>query len=146
MPLMAKNTTCEFEEVYKDGQIQNGTILLATNKLRYEYYNDKLFTIIYNKQWNIIDNIHHREIPNATDQNIKILNKIKTYFQEYPNTPNKIVESEYELIFNQKINQEFLNDITIKSHRLNMKIYFHDCKFDLINDYFFSVKPFFKLK
>ena len=38
---------CNFEEVYKNGQIQQGFFLLKDKELRYEYTNHDLYKIFF---------------------------------------------------------------------------------------------------
>ena len=40
--------SCNFEEVYGNGDTQQGIFLLKNQNLRYEYYDNDLFTIIKN--------------------------------------------------------------------------------------------------
>ena len=46
-PLNAKNVSCEFEEVYQNGETHQGFFLLNNDQIRYEYYNDNLYTLLY---------------------------------------------------------------------------------------------------
>ena len=41
---------CNFEEVYKDGQVQKGFFLIKDDSLRYEYTNQNLFIIFKEKE------------------------------------------------------------------------------------------------
>ena len=38
--------SCNFEEVYGNGEVQQGIFFLKNQKLRYEYFDKNLFTII----------------------------------------------------------------------------------------------------
>jgi hypothetical protein len=40
---------CQFEEVYPDGKIQNGFLLIKNDKMRYEYFDHNLFIIFKKK-------------------------------------------------------------------------------------------------
>ena len=47
--LFSKELICNFEEVYADGNIQSGLILLKDQSIRYQYSDKQLFTIIHHK-------------------------------------------------------------------------------------------------
>ena len=44
--LFALEVTCNFEEVYQNGDVQQGVFLLKDKMMRYQYYDQDLFTII----------------------------------------------------------------------------------------------------
>ena len=44
--IYALEFSCLFEEVYQDGQVQQGTFIIK-NKTRYQYEDKNLYTIIY---------------------------------------------------------------------------------------------------
>ena len=46
--VFALQIDCKFEEVYHDGSIQNGQVLINENNIRYEYFDDTLYTIVKN--------------------------------------------------------------------------------------------------
>ena len=49
--------SCEFEEAYANGDIQQGFLLIKDDKIRYEYLNQELFTLLYvNKKLFLINN------------------------------------------------------------------------------------------
>ena len=50
--LFAFEVTCNFEEVYQNNEIQQGVFLIKGKNLRYQYYNQDLFTIIVNNVMN----------------------------------------------------------------------------------------------
>ena len=45
--LIAKKIYCQFEEVYQNGETQQGQIFLSDEKLRYEYFDKNLFTLLF---------------------------------------------------------------------------------------------------
>ena len=44
--LFAVEVKCNFEEVYKNGEVQEGILMLKDQSLRYQYLKQDLFTII----------------------------------------------------------------------------------------------------
>ena len=141
--LLASDISCNFEEVYHDGEIQNGLILVSKKKVRYEYFKENLFTIIYNKEWNVLKNISNELIPNR-NLNLDLIGKLKKALDQYPDNIEDISNDEYKIKFNPNHNKTFFKDLTISSTRLNLKIHFFDCSNDHISDIYFSHKPFFR--
>ena len=48
--LFSIELACNFEEVYQNGEIQQGIILIKDDKLRYQYNSKNLYTIIRNQE------------------------------------------------------------------------------------------------
>lgn len=140
---MANNIECNFEEVYKNGQIQQGIFLLGNNKLRYEYNDQNLFTILFNEQWEVVAN-KDKKILDIKNIDLEILKEINQYLQMYPDIPEEIIKDNYEILFYKTNSAEFIKSITIKSPKMNMRVHFFNCKsLPSINLYFLS-EPFFE--
>ena len=45
--LFALEVKCNFEEVYQDGQMQQGMLIMKNDLLRYQYFSTDLFTIFH---------------------------------------------------------------------------------------------------
>ena len=45
--LSANSLYCEFEEVYQNGDYQQGLLLMKDGNLRYEYFDENLYTILF---------------------------------------------------------------------------------------------------
>ena len=48
--LSANSLYCEFEEVYQNGDFHQGFLLLKDDNLRYEYFDQSLYTILFLNQ------------------------------------------------------------------------------------------------
>ena len=143
--VFSKDINCRFEEVYSNGQTQEGIILVRKNKIRYEYDDERLFTIFFNNNWSVLQNNSLNFI--ANDQlDLILMEKLRDIFKQFPNTQSPIYFEEYFISFDFDNNKEFYSNIVIKSNSLNMRIYFYDCKFDPINIIYFNSKPYFKFK
>ena len=85
---IAMNITCNFEEVYQDGETQNGRLLIKNDNFRYEYLDKSLYTIIYNK--NSLVAILNRDRNNR--QNLQkekdLFDGLNKIFNSYPNKVN----------------------------------------------------------
>jgi len=142
----SKDTSCRFEEVYIDGQTQQGYLLLTKNKSRYQYLDENLFTIFYeNKDWNVIQNNSLKLIPK--DQlNLELIKKVRNLIVEFPELKSPYFIDEYEINFEFRDDKKFLSNVVIKSQNLNLRIYFYDCDFGPINDIYFSSQPYFSFQ
>ena len=74
---------CKFEEVYQNGETQQGFFLVKDDKFRYEYNSQNLYTILHNQ--NIFFLIENRDttkflkIDKAKSLGVKILNETEWY-------------------------------------------------------------------
>ena len=78
--LFAFEVTCNFEEVYSNSEVQQGVFLIKDDMLRYQYYDQDLFTIIAkNNKYFLINNI------SKTVQRINEKTEaLDINFEEYP--------------------------------------------------------------
>lgn len=136
---------CSFEEVYKNQEIQQGEILIKNNKIRYEYFDKNLFTIIYdNNELYVIKNSntdHYEKI----DKNKKLFEIISNIYSEYPNIKKQYLIEDYEVIIEKSTNEYFIKRMAIKSNTINISIYFNNCIKKPINNLFFEYYPLFEL-
>ena len=83
--LQALELYCEFEEVYSNSDIQNGFFLFKDKKLRYQYYNDNLYTIISDgKEFFIVNNHDNGVVRKITDK-VDHLNAFTMILEKHPN-------------------------------------------------------------
>ena len=96
---MARSINCYFEEVYQNGQVQEGLILIQNNNIRYEYFDNTLYTLIYkfDQQLYLIDNQNRNNIQAVETNKEFFYNLIKLYDQ-YPNINDEIRINDF--IFN----------------------------------------------
>ena len=136
---------CKFEEVYQNGEIQQGIFLVKDDKFRYEYNSKNLYTIIHNQ--NIFLLIENRDTTKflKIEKNTEVLEAILKIIKDYPD-----FKKNYHLD-NATIKVEFNNNRSIKrivllSNKINLSVYINDCEPILIKNMYFSYSPFFKYK
>jgi len=145
--LQALEIYCEFEEVYSNSDIQNGFFLFKDKKLRYQYFNDNLYTIISDGKEYFVVNNHDNDVVQKITDKADYLNAFTMILEKYPNIEpvntynNVIVDLE-------KNSKNFYKRISIRSDNLNLSIYLNECEFLEIDDsYFkhFNIKEFKKI-
>ncbi len=127
---------CDFEEVYQDGSTQFGHLLFNDGLLRYQYLENDLFTIIFNKNYFVIRN-DNRSVVNRLEDD-EILNELKQILINYPNNKSSYSKDDIKIkIINSK-KFEFPKRISINSDEVNLSIYFINCNFEEIPERFFQ--------
>ena len=139
----ANSVRCEFEEVYKDGSIQTGHMLFSDGLMRYQYNDEQLFTIIYNENYYVIRN-DKNSIVNKL-KNDPILNELKFIIADYPKIKNTYIKDDLKISIQNSQVIEFIKRISINSQKLNLSIYFINCKFEAISKGFFQPFSFKKI-
>lgn len=136
---------CNFEEVYKNGEIHQGSMLIKKNKLRYEYFEKDLFTLIYdnNDLYLIMNNKTNSY--EKIEKNKELFEQLMAIYNDYPNLKKKYSTNDYEFILENTNNNLFIKRIAILSNKINLSIYFNNCSNKPINDLFFKFNPLFQL-
>ena len=136
---------CKFEEVYQNGETQQGFFLVKDDKFRYEYNSLNLYTILHNQ--NIFFLIENRDTTKflKIDKDTEVLEAILKIINDYPDF------KDYYYLDGASIKLEFSDDNFIKriallSDKINLSIYINDCKTPIIKNIYFSYSPFFKYK
>ena len=138
--VLTLEVTCQFEEVYMDGSNQQGMFFFDNNKLRYQYDNPLLYTLIYdNFELNAVQNNNTNIYQLVIDQ-YNIVKSLKNISSDYPNFNRNYTFSNQEVIV--ETNKNFIKRLAFKSDHLNLSIYFQDCKFEDIDPNLFSHKNF----
>lgn len=141
--LTATEINCNFEEVYENGEIQQGFFLLKNEKLRYEYIDKNLYTLLYaNRKLFLIDNQNRKQIQLIENHN-KILPTILEIQHDYPNFKNKYKKNDYEIVV-EKGNNEFIKRLAIKSDQIKVSIFLMNCNQQSLNPNYFNFNPFFE--
>ena len=82
---------CKFEEVYQNGEIQQGFFLVKDNKFRYEYNSKDLYTIIHNQNiFLLIENIDTTKYFKL-DKDTEVLESMLTIINDYPDFKKIII-------------------------------------------------------
>ncbi len=133
--LFAIEVTCNFEEVYKNGEVQEGILMLHDNLLRYQYTKDNLFTIISKKnQFYLIRN--DSKVVQKLSKNTESLKNFIILASDYPDI-NEIYQDNDLLIKVEKSEVAFIKRLSIQSNDVNLSVNFFNCKFEPINKKYF---------
>ena len=140
--LHSNSLTCKFEEVYPNGDLQIGQIFIQDSKIRYQYQNQDLYTLIYKA--NNLYFIRNRE-PDRFEKILKNKNLFAKIVKIYNDFPDIELEQQFDdlnitLELNQKKN--FIKRIGILSEGLALSIYFIDCDNSKIPKNYFKHNPF----
>lgn len=135
---------CNFEEVYQDGSIQNGTFLIKNDKIRYEYQDERLYTLIGSKDNFFVINNLDRKIFQKIKKNNDTFDLLIDIYNDLPNFKN-FYHSLNTSISIEKSNNNFIRRISIKSNNTNLSLYFYNCNNINIDDKFFNRVNFFEL-
>ena len=134
---------CNFEEVYTSGQTQNGMLYFKEKKMRYQYFEKSLYTIIYkNNNFYLIHNFN-TDIVEKINRNIDVIQSINDIISDYP-----IIEDFYQTdnlkIRIEKSEKNFLKRIGVSSEKINLSINIYGCVYDQIDDKYFNHFNFLK--
>jgi hypothetical protein len=137
---------CKFEEVYDNGQSEQGYMLLNNNKLRYQYYDQQLFTIFFkNNDFYLVQN-NQTEVFQKIQNNTEVVEELMNLATLYPNIKNNYQSNDLYLSIEKSKEHHFIKRLSIKSAYLNMSIYFFDCQNQTPHYRFFNFSPFFSYK
>lgn len=139
--LNALEVKCNFEEVYQDGQIQQGILIMKNNLLRYQYSSDDLFTIFHDGQKFYALENQNLEKFQVINNNTKMLDELIMLAQKFPNIQKSYKRNNYHINIEKSLVDKFVKRISINSSNLNMSIYLHNCKFIPINNRVFEFDP-----
>ena len=127
--------TCNFEEVYKNGEVQEGILMLSDKLLRYQYTKDNLFTIISNQnQFYIVRN--DSKIVQKLSENTDSLRNFMNLASDYPDI-NHIYQDNDLFIKVEKSEINFIKRLSIQSNDVNLSMNIFNCNFDSINKKYF---------
>ena len=137
---------CQFEEVYLDGEIQNGLFLIKNDNMRYEYFDRNLYIIFKKKNdfylVNKKDTEKFQKIPK--DKNY-VLDFISLIANDYPNIKD-FYENEHITLRVEKNSKNFFKRISILSDNLSLSIYLNNCENKKIENRFFYYFPYFEYR
>ena len=134
---------CNFEEVYISGQTQNGALFFKDKKMRYQYFDHKLYTIIYkNNNFYLIHNFN-TNIVEKINKNTDIIQNISEIIQDYPSIDHEYKKNNFILKI-EKNSKNFIKRISIRSDELNLSINIYDCYYDQIDNKYFNHFNFIK--
>ena len=118
---------CQFEEVYSNGDVQLGFLLIKDEKIRYEYSNQNLYTIIHQAENSFIIQNDNKQIVQKISQDTRVLDSLIEILSQYPN----IKEHYYFEDLSKKIKKNrknFIKRLGIQPSNLNLSINLIDCE------------------
>jgi len=137
----AVEVSCKFEEVYGNGDTQQGIFLLKNQNLRYEYYDNDLFTIIARDgNFFLINRAHKNNVQKITE-NTKALETLIDISSEYPNIKKNYKLDDMRIII-EKSADKFIKRISVNSDSVNVSVNLIDCNFNNIDRKYFKVFNF----
>lgn len=136
---------CLFEEVYKNGEIQNGLLLISDQEIRYEYFNNNFFTIIYSEgNFYLISNNDRENFEKINDQRLNVFQNLVNIVQSYPNINKHMTVDGLDLLIEDSQDKVIPKRIVVKSSKVNLSIYLNQCKEKPISKLFFKFNPIFE--
>ena len=133
--LFAFEVTCNFEEVYQNNEVQQGVFLIKGKNLRYQYYNQDLFTIIVKNDKYFLINNRSKVVQNLKEKSDTI-DQLIEIVSDFPNI-NNTYKNDRVIINIEKSSNKFIKRVSIKSEELNLSINIMNCKFNEINKKYF---------
>lgn len=143
--LFSLEVECSFEEVYQNGESQQGFFLIKDEKFRYQYDDKSLFTIIHNQNiFFLIENIDPTRFFRI-DENIEVLKAVVKILGDYPDFRDEYYLEGLSIKIEQS-NINIIKRLILLSDEKNLSIYVNDCKFHPIKNLYFSYSPYFNYK
>ena len=126
---------CQFEEVYQNGDIQQGIILIKDNDVRYQYNDVELYTIIVKGENFILIDNKYKNLQ-TLNENIDIFKILVDALKNYPNIENQY-KNENALVNIERSSSSFIKRISLISKDVNLSLNFMDCvELNINNEYF----------
>tara|TARA_B100001989_G_scaffold189287_1_gene138530 strand:+ start:485 stop:961 length:477 start_codon:yes stop_codon:yes gene_type:complete len=137
----AVEVSCNFEEVYGNGDTQQGILLLKNQNLRYEYYDKELYTIIArDENFFLIHRAHKNNVQKITENTI-LLETFIDISSEYPNIKKNYIIEDIKIMI-EKSADKFIKRISVNSDAVNVSINLMNCNFSNIDRKYFKVFNF----
>ena len=128
---------CNFEEVHSNGDVQNGIFLIKGEKMRYQYFKEDLYTIIYkNNKFFLIHNFDNK-IVQKLDKNTEVMKLFSQIIQDYPKIEDSYIKDDININVEKSL-IKFIKRVSIQSSQVNVSINVIDCRFHPIDNKFFK--------
>jgi len=142
--LNIKNSTgiemrCDFEEVYLDGSVQQGILLLKEDKIRYQYKDLNLYTLLYSDHLYLVQNQDRNGFQKLEEKSF-LFKEIINIFSDFPNF-NETYRKDDLYIKVDKSSDHFIKRIGIISNDVTLSINILNCKNERIFDRYFRHFP-----
>lgn len=134
--LFAVELKCNFEEVYQNGEVQEGLMMLKDDMLRYQYLKDSLYTIISkNNKFYLIRN--DSKTVQKLSENTSLLESFINLASEYPDIEDMYTYEDV-VVKVERSKAKFIKRLSIKSDAVNLSINIFNCKFEQIDKKYFK--------
>ncbi len=134
--LFAYEVTCNFEEVYQNSEIQQGVFLIKDEMMRYQYYNQELFTIIAkNKKYFLVKN--DTKIVQKLNEKTDVFDSLREIVLDFPKLKNTYKKNNLVIKIEKNIDQ-FIKRVSINSDEVNLSINVINCRFNEIEKKYFN--------
>lgn len=131
----ALEVKCNFEEVYQNSDIQQGIFFIKDRMLRYQYYDQDLFTIISkNNNFYLVNN--RSKTVQKINEKTEYLETLIKIISDFPNI-NDTYKSTNMTIKIEKSKSQFIKRVSINSEELNLSINIMNCSFNEIEKKYF---------
>ena len=131
----ALEVKCDFEEVYQNSDVQQGFFLIKDKMLRYQYYDQDLFTIIVKNNKYFLINNRDKIVQNLEEES-RLLDQIIEIISDFPNINNTYI-SDNLIVKIEKSSIKFIKRVSITSDELNLSINIMNCNFNEIDKKYF---------
>lgn len=134
--LFAVELKCNFEEVYQNGEVQEGLMMLKDDMLRYQYLKDSLYTIISkNNKFYLIRN--DSKTVQKLSENTSLLESFINLASDYPDIEDMYTYEDV-VVKVERSSAKFIKRLSIKSDAVNLSINIFNCKFEQIDKKYFK--------
>ena len=134
--LFAVELKCNFEEVYQNGEVQEGLMMLKDDMLRYQYSKDSLYTIISkNNKFYLIRN--DSKTVQKLSENTSLLESFINLASDYPDIEDMYTYEDV-VVKVERSSAKFIKRLSIKSDAVNLSINIFNCKFEQIDKKYFK--------
>ena len=135
---------CNFEEVYQNGDTQQGLLWIKNENLRYQYNDNNLYTIILkDKRFFLID--HKYQNAQRLNDKTETFEIILQAFKDFPNVRDYYKNDQVKIKIEKSTNN-FIKRISILSSQSNLSLNFFSCVEEIILDDYFDYLNFKKYK
>tara|TARA_B100000989_G_scaffold77322_1_gene54918 strand:- start:757 stop:1230 length:474 start_codon:yes stop_codon:yes gene_type:complete len=131
----ALEVKCNFEEVYQNSDVQQGIFLIKDKMLRYQYFDEDLFTIISKDNNFYLINNNSKTVHKINEKTEYIETLIKI-ISDFPNIKEAYHSTEMNIKI-EKSKNKFIKRISINSEELNLSINIMNCKYKEIKKIYF---------
>ena len=133
--MFAFEVACNFEEVYSNAEVQQGVFLIKDDMLRYQYYDQDLFTIIAKNNKYFLINNSSKTVQKLNEKTVA-LDILMDIISDFPEL-DRVYERNDVIIKLEKSSDDFIKRVSINSEEANLSINIINCRYDEIDKKYF---------